>query len=40
VAERGYVMETGGITIEDSAANLLKNDRVKQCYLGIEESFI
>jgi len=40
VAERGYVLETGAITIEDNASQLLNNDRVKQCYLGIQESFI
>lgn len=40
VAERGYVMETGAVTLQDKAAKLLVNDRVKQCYLGIQESFI
>lgn len=40
VAQRGYVMETGAITMHDAAAKLLNNDRVKQCYLGVQENFI
>jgi len=35
VAHRGYVMETGRITLADSAANLLANDSVKKAYLGM-----
>ena len=35
VADRGYVMENGRITMEDSAANLLANEDVKKAYLGI-----
>lgn len=38
VAERGYVLETGNVLLEDNTQNLLVNDRVKQCYLGIEET--
>ena len=34
VSNRAYVMETGKITIEGSAADLLKDDRVKKAYLG------
>jgi len=34
-AHRGYVMETGRITLEDSASNLLKNEAVRKAYLGI-----
>lgn len=34
-ANRGYVMENGRITLEDSAANLLANEDVKKAYLGI-----
>ncbi|MFH1096693.1 MAG: ABC transporter ATP-binding protein [Candidatus Desantisbacteria bacterium] len=34
VANRGYVMETGKIVMMDTAANLLKNDEVKNAYLG------
>jgi branched-chain amino acid transport system ATP-binding protein len=36
-ASRGYVMETGSVILEGSAKHLLTNERVKQCYLGIEE---
>ena len=35
IAHRGYVMETGRITLADTAENLLKNDDVKRAYLGI-----
>ena len=35
IAHRGYVMETGRITLEDSAANLLVNEDVKKAYLGM-----
>ena len=35
VAHRAYVMETGRITLEDSAANLLANEDVKKAYLGL-----
>jgi branched-chain amino acid transport system ATP-binding protein len=34
LADRGYVIESGSIVIEDSASNLLGNDRVRQAYLG------
>ncbi len=34
VAHRGYVMETGRITLTDTAANLLSNEDVKKAYLG------
>jgi branched-chain amino acid transport system ATP-binding protein len=34
LAQRGYVMETGSITISDSAAALLSDPRVQQAYLG------
>jgi branched-chain amino acid transport system ATP-binding protein len=34
VAHRGYVMENGRITLEDTAAALLQNDEVKKAYLG------
>ncbi len=33
-AHRGYVMETGRIVLEDSAAALLQNDQVRKAYLG------
>jgi branched-chain amino acid transport system ATP-binding protein len=35
VAHRGYVMENGRITLEDTAANLLTNEEVKKAYLGL-----
>ncbi|MBL4902652.1 MAG: ABC transporter ATP-binding protein [Desulfocapsa sp.] len=35
VADRGYVMENGVITISDSAENLLKNQDIQKAYLGI-----
>lgn len=35
LAGRGYVLETGYITLTDSAKNLLQDDRVKKAYLGI-----
>ncbi|MCF8090964.1 MAG: ABC transporter ATP-binding protein [Desulfotignum sp.] len=34
-AHRGYVMETGKITMTDTGANLLINEDVKKAYLGI-----
>lgn len=33
-ANKGYVMETGRITLADTAANLLANAEVKRAYLG------
>ncbi len=35
VAHRGYVMETGRITLADSAGNLLADEKVKKAYLGL-----
>ncbi len=35
VADRGYVMETGSITMTDTGQNLLANEDVKKAYLGI-----
>ncbi|HKK48475.1 MAG TPA: ABC transporter ATP-binding protein [Alkalispirochaeta sp.] len=35
VAHRGYVMETGRITIADTGPNLLANDEIKSAYLGV-----
>ena len=34
LANRGYVLETGRISLSDTAANLLDNDQVKKAYLG------
>lgn len=35
IADRGYVIENGVITISDSAENLLSNQDVQKAYLGI-----
>jgi len=35
LADRGYVMENGRITLVDSAENLLNNEDVKKAYLGL-----
>ena len=34
VAHRGYVLQTGQIVLQDTAANLLHNEDVKKSYLG------
>lgn len=36
VANRGYVLQTGKIVLDDSAENLKKNEMVQKVYLGIE----
>jgi len=35
VADKGYVMENGKITLFDDAKNLLSNEEVRKAYLGI-----
>jgi branched-chain amino acid transport system ATP-binding protein len=35
IADRGYVLETGRIVLQDSGRALLANDRVKEAYLGL-----
>jgi branched-chain amino acid transport system ATP-binding protein len=35
VANRGYVMETGRITMTDTAEHLLENEDVRKAYLGV-----
>lgn len=35
VADRGYVMETGNITMEGPASELLADPRIREAYLGI-----
>lgn len=35
IAHRGYVLETGKITMTDDADKLLSNEDVKKAYLGI-----
>jgi branched-chain amino acid transport system ATP-binding protein len=34
VANRGYVIETGQIVLEDTGANLLQSEQVRKAYLG------
>jgi len=34
IADRGYVLETGKIILEDTAAELLRNKEVQRAYLG------
>ncbi|HUH96146.1 MAG TPA: ABC transporter ATP-binding protein [Anaerolineales bacterium] len=36
IAHRGYVIQTGQIVLQDTAANLKKNEMVRKSYLGIE----
>jgi len=33
-ASRGYVVETGEITLEDEAPSLLANPKIREAYLG------
>lgn len=35
LATRGYIIETGRIVAEDTSHNLLKDDRIREAYLGI-----
>jgi len=35
IADRGYVMETGRITMQDSGESLLANEDVRKAYLGM-----
>jgi branched-chain amino acid transport system ATP-binding protein len=35
IADRGYVLETGRVVLQDSGRALLANDRVKEAYLGV-----
>jgi branched-chain amino acid transport system ATP-binding protein len=35
IADRGYVMETGRITISGPASDLIANEKVREAYLGI-----
>ncbi len=34
IANRGYVLQTGEVVLEDSAANLLRSELVRKTYLG------
>jgi branched-chain amino acid transport system ATP-binding protein len=35
IADRGYVLETGRVVLQDSGPALLANDKVKAAYLGV-----
>jgi branched-chain amino acid transport system ATP-binding protein len=35
IAHRGYVMETGSITLSDTTQNLLQSEHIKSAYLGL-----
>ncbi|HXL41339.1 MAG TPA: branched-chain amino acid ABC transporter ATP-binding protein, partial [Actinomycetota bacterium] len=35
-AQRGYVLESGTVVLEDEAAALLGNDQVRKSYLGTD----
>jgi branched-chain amino acid transport system ATP-binding protein len=34
IAQRGYVLETGQVTLSASAAEMLASEHVKKAYLG------
>lgn len=34
LSDRGYVMEVGNLVLEDTSANLLKNEDIQKAYLG------
>jgi branched-chain amino acid transport system ATP-binding protein len=36
IAHRGYVIQTGQIVLQDTAANLKRNEMVRKSYLGME----
>ena len=36
VADRGYVLQTGTIVLDDTAENLQRNEMVRKAYLGEE----
>lgn len=35
IADRGYVVQTGAVVVEDTAKNLLTNEMVRAAYLGL-----
>ncbi len=35
IADRGYVIQTGTVLLEDTSSNLLKNEMVRAAYLGL-----
>ena len=38
IADRGYVLETGKVTLSDDAERLQANDEVRKAYLGSGEA--
>ena len=36
LSDQGYVLEVGSITLSDTGAALLEDDRVRRTYLGID----
>jgi branched-chain amino acid transport system ATP-binding protein len=34
LANRGYILQDGRVVMEDTSANLMKNNLVKKAYLG------
>ena len=36
IAQRGYVIQTGQLVLQDTAANLKNNEMVQKAYLGVE----
>lgn len=36
ISDRGYVLETGNIIIEGTASELVRDERVRESYLGIQ----
>jgi len=36
IANRGYVLQTGQIVLQDNAENLKQNEMVQKAYLGME----
>jgi branched-chain amino acid transport system ATP-binding protein len=34
IAHRGYVLQSGHIVLQDTAANLLSHDQMRRAYLG------
>jgi branched-chain amino acid transport system ATP-binding protein len=34
IADRGYVLQTGRIVLNDTAQNLLNNEQLRKAYLG------
>lgn len=37
VSNRGYVLETGEIIVQDESKKLLENEMVQRAYLGVED---